>query len=247
MELERIFGGKWGIGFCADGLSLTAPTKKEASRVAELEPETLAKWAHNFGKDATLINYPGGESYRIPVAMAKDAPAPINLFKPSNFMSIQKSLNADSGELSVIGADTIQSLWIDSAVPINKPLLALMERLIESDRPMALLANDTDRQVWINELAARQLQSSGSDCVRRTMRHFWEGGDLAALHQTLRDTTQPFEHSYRAILNDAQRDVWFAATARYEPIEIDGKSFRLSINQDFQIIGQTQLQPALTR
>jgi hypothetical protein len=75
MELEnlvaRIFSdGEWGIGFSTEVFLLSAPSQKEALRLASLEPETLAKWAHKFGKAATLIQYPGGDFYRIPATMA---------------------------------------------------------------------------------------------------------------------------------------------------------------------------------
>lgn len=127
-------------------------------------------------------------------------------------------------------------------MPINRELYQLMQRLIESDRPMFLLTNDTDYQVWINQLACDMIQSSGDEAVRRCMQNYWEGSDLESLHQKLRDTAQPFEHRYRAILNDTQNDVWFEAVSRYEPVEINGRSFRLSINQHFEILGKVQLQ-----
>jgi PIN domain nuclease of toxin-antitoxin system len=76
------------------------------------------------------------------------------------------------------------------------------------------------------------------------MRNYWEASDLESLHTKLRDTSQAFEHRYRAILNDVQNDIWFEAVSRYEPVEINGKSFRLSVNQHFQVIGQNQLQTA---
>jgi len=36
-----------------------------------VETAVLAMWAHKFGKVATLIQYPGGDSYRIPAKMAE--------------------------------------------------------------------------------------------------------------------------------------------------------------------------------
>jgi len=76
MELEnlvaRIFSdSQWEIGFSPEVFLLSAPSQGEAFRLASLEPETLAMWAHKFGKVATLIQYPGGDSYRIPATMAE--------------------------------------------------------------------------------------------------------------------------------------------------------------------------------
>lgn len=76
MELEnpvaQIFSNsRWTIGFGPEVFLLSAPSRKEAFRLASLEPETLAMWARRFGKVATLIQYPGGDYYRIPAKMAE--------------------------------------------------------------------------------------------------------------------------------------------------------------------------------
>jgi len=76
MELEnlvaQVFSSKqWEIGFSPANILLFAPSQGEAFRLAFLEPETLALWARQFGKVATLIQYPGGDFYRIPAAMAE--------------------------------------------------------------------------------------------------------------------------------------------------------------------------------
>jgi len=75
MELEHLVAqvfndNQWEIGFSPEAFLLSAPSQHEAFRLASLEPETLAKWAQKFGKVATLIQYSGGDSYRIPATMA---------------------------------------------------------------------------------------------------------------------------------------------------------------------------------
>lgn len=76
MELENLVAqvfsdSQWEIGFSPQFLLLSAPSPGEAFRLASLEPETLAMWAHKFGKVAILIQYPGGDPYRIPAIMAE--------------------------------------------------------------------------------------------------------------------------------------------------------------------------------
>jgi|GEM_PF-2167857 len=76
MELENLVAqvfndSQWEIGFSPEVFLLSAPSQREAFRLASLEPETLAKWAQKFGKVATLIKYPGGDFYRIPAIMAE--------------------------------------------------------------------------------------------------------------------------------------------------------------------------------
>lgn len=75
MKLENLVAqvftsSRWEMGFTPEVFLLSAPSQCEALKLASLEPERLALWAHRFGKAATLIQYPGGDSYRIPATMA---------------------------------------------------------------------------------------------------------------------------------------------------------------------------------
>lgn len=76
MELKtlvaKIFSDdQWEIGLSLESFLLSAPSQREAFKLASLEPETLARWAQQFGKVATLIKYPGGDAYRVPAKMAE--------------------------------------------------------------------------------------------------------------------------------------------------------------------------------
>ena len=209
------FGRAW--------VGLTVENKQTAKQLLRQWEEVFQQWAMLYGFDEFRLSMPDG-----------------------SYIGIFSTLSASSGDISTIRPETMspQGVYTTPIMPINRELYQVMQRLIESDRPMFLLTNDTDHQVWINQQACDMIQSSGEEAVRRCMRNYWESSDLESLHQKLRDTTQPFEHRYRAILNDAQNDVWFEAVSRYEPIEIHGKSFRLSVNQHFEIIGRVQLQTA---
>ena len=202
-------------------VGLTVKNKQIAKQLLRQWEEVFQQWATLYGFEEFRLSMPDG-----------------------SYIGISSTLLASSDAVSTIRPETIQSLYVTPAMPINKELYQLMQRLIESDRPMFLLTNDTDHQVWINQRACDMIQSSGEEAVRRCMRDYWEGSDLESLHTKIRDTSQPFEHRYRAILNDVQNDIWFEAVSRYEPVEINGKSFRLSVNQHFQVIGQAQLQTA---
>jgi len=202
-------------------IGIPVKNKQTAKNLFRQWEEVFQQWAMLYGFDEFRLSMPDG-----------------------SYISISSTLSTSSEAVSTIQPESVQSVYVTPAMPVNRELYQLMQRLIESDRPMFLLTNDTDHQVWINQQACDMIQSSGEDAVRRCMRNYWEGNDLQSLHQKLRDTTQPFEHRYRAILNDVQNDVWFEAVSRYEPIEINGRSFRLSVNQHFEIIGKAQLQSA---
>lgn len=112
---------------------------------------------------------------------------------------------------------------------------ALLHRMQESDRPMFLIRNSDDRQVWVNDQAASIMRSSGSECVVRRVSDYWNPPDLYALYQKLRqDGGMPFQHSYKARLND--QGIWGELTAQYEIVEIDGVSYRLSTTLNCKVI-----------
>lgn len=209
------------IRFGRAWVALTVENRRVAKILLRQWEEIFQQWAALYGFEEFRLEMPDG-----------------------SHIGISSTLSTHSVGISTIQPEALDSIYASPSMPINQELYGMMQRLIESDRPMFLLTNDTDHQVWINQRACNMIQSSGEEAVRRCMRDYWEGGDLASLHQKLRDTSQPFEHRYRAVLNDAQRDTWFEAISRYEPVEIGGRAFRLSINQYFEIVGNLQLQTA---
>ena len=105
----------------------------------------------------------------------------------------------------------------------------------ESDNPMFLIRNTDDRQVWVNDRAAAIMRSSGSECVIRRVSDYWNPADLHELYTKLRqDGGMPFQHSYKAKLND--QDLWGQLTAQYEVVEIDGISYRVSTTLNCEVI-----------
>jgi len=241
MELDlstRIFSDDdWKIGMSPESFLVFAPSREEAFKLATMESERLAKWALQFGRAATVVRYPGGKPYRIPAEMAEPETRivhPINSFA---------AVSSDR-PMFVVNQNSMK-VYASPDIGIGLDLMKLMDRMVQSDRPMFLLTNgdakdpNGDRQIWINQLACDMIQSAGNVAVTRSMRDYWNAVDLESLHQKLRDTSTPFEHPYSAILNDESPDVWFKAVSRYEPVEIDGRSLRLSINQSFEIVARS--------
>lgn len=229
MESKKRSRKSSGLAFIEPGqpLILECRSYLHAETEALQRREYWAGMAVMLQSPKVVIRYPNreGKRFEVSAAMASSSMLTVN---PKAVTQIQQSA----------------AFYRSARLPVVEELLSVMGQMIEADRPMFLLSNDTDDQLWINQIACDMIQSNGADAVRRCMRNYWNAPDLEALHQKLRDTTQPFEHNYRAILNDEQSDVWFEATSRYEPIEINGRSFRLSVNQDFRIIGrQADLAP----
>jgi hypothetical protein len=218
MELLNCIPDGWQVQPQATGLRLVAPARKAILPFLENWLEELRCGADRLGCVVELCSL---DSEKV-IAVKPRGKTPM---KP----------------MAVITAASVGQVYSSPMLPTTKPLMRTMERMIDSDRPMFLLSNEDDQQLWINQLAADMIQSSGADAVQRCIRDYWNAPDLEDLHKKLRDTSAPFDHPYSAILNDEQSDVWFSAVSRYEPVEIGGKSYRLSVNKHFQIIGRAAL------
>lgn len=158
------------------------------------------------------------------------------------YFPIHASLSTSNPNLSIISEQSFEGLYVHSGMPINKPLYRLMESFIEASKPKFLLENGSDNQVWINQKAADMIESSGEEAVKRSIANYWRNEDREKLYKKLASSSQPFFHTYRAILNDVAKDeqgnpIWFEATSLYTPIEINGRYYRISETQDFKIIG----------
>lgn len=225
------------LGFTEESFVIRAPDEAVARQLKK-SIRWAASQALRLGKVDTKILYPGCEK---PYSILAEWAEPSCFCEATIHQSLSTGINGET-LMMVADSDTVQRLYTSPNLPIVKQLLQVVERMIDSDRPMFLLANDTDDQLWLNELACNMIQSSGARAVQRCMRDYWANDSLDDLHKKLRETSQPFDHPYRAILNDEQNDVWFEAVSTYEPIEIGGRSFRLSVNKHFNIIGKAQLQ-----
>ena len=207
--------------------------------------QKLANWTGSLQFHEIQLKYPGG-SLKISASVASNS-ASSSTSKASDSTAPWMALSMtdrSTGNITVVNNVLVKQVFNNPRLPVTAEMYKVMGRLIESDDPMFLICNETDDQVWLNQLASDMIQSAGDIAVRRCIRDYWQGEALGVLHTKLRDTSQPFDHAYKAILNDEQPDIWFEAVSKYEPVEIDGRSFRLSTNQFFNIIGKANLQTA---
>jgi len=198
----------WEFFIGRDALIISCPSGADATLLIRSAASTLIDWATKF---------------QLPVLLkAPDCSKPIKIPPTKGFqMSTTKS------KQDVFTAPEI-FCWTDLST-------AVLNRMRESDNPMFLIRNTDDRQVWVNERAAAIMRSSGSECVIRRVSDYWNPADLHELYIKLRqDGGMPFQHSYKAKLND--QDVWGKLTAQYEVVEIDGVSYRISTTLNCEVI-----------
>lgn len=197
----------WDLYMGGDALIIRCPSVCEATQLIRMSATTLRDWATKFQLPVLLKPSGSNKPFKIPPSTGVPMPEIIrqNVFTAPEIF-----------------------IWTKGAT-------ALLHRMQESDRPIFLIRNSDDRQVWVNDQAAAIMRSSGSECVVRRVSDYWNPSDLHDLYQKLRqDGGMPFQHSYRARLND--QGIWGELTAQYELAEIDGVSYRISTTLHCEVI-----------
>jgi PAS domain-containing protein len=198
----------WELLIGSDALIINCPSGADATKLIKSAANTLRDWATKF---------------QLPVLLkAPDCKKPIKIPpKQGFFMSTSQS------KQNVFTAPEV-FCWSDSST-------AVLDRMRQTDNPMFLIRNADDRQVWVNDRAAAIMRSSGSECVIRRVSDYWNPADLHELYKKLRqDGGMPFEHTYKAKLND--QGIWGQLIAQYELVEIDGISYRISTTLNCDVI-----------
>lgn len=217
-ELSLLLSFQFGRAW----LGVPAPGLKQAKQIRRQHEEFLQYWACESGYEECRIFAPDG-----------------------NYVRVSASNTTSQPQMLTVTPETLKSVFTNDSLPITREMWQVMEQLIQADRPMGLNMNepigtlDADSQIWVNQLAADMLQSAGKDCTVRNIKKFWRDIDHEALYVKLRDTSLPFHITYSAKLNDPESNVWFEATNLYTPVTINGRSFRLGIVENFEIIGAT--------
>jgi PAS domain-containing protein len=198
----------WEFLIGSDALVISCPSGADATKLIKSAANTLRDWATKF---------------QLPVFLkAPDCRKPIKIPPNKGF-----AMSTSKARQDVFTAPEL-FCWTDVST-------AVLTRMRESDSPMFLIRNSDDRQVWVNERAAAIMRSSGSECVIRRVSDYWNPADLHELYIKLRqDGGMPFQHSYKAKLND--QDIWGQLTAQYEVVDIDGVSYRISTTLNCDVI-----------
>ncbi|HEY9807899.1 MAG TPA: hypothetical protein V6D13_01035 [Halomicronema sp.] len=217
---------------CEDALLLAIPAFTKEALVLRLEEHpdlplileallagasTLAESAAATKRQWCQIFLPGdSEPYEIPAAWAK-----------KNRPSPKKAIKIPSSAINPQTFERISSAVYGPSHPvINKDLLHILERMVETERPMSLVRMNDDRQLWINAPMADLLQTEPSLATKRVMTDFWLPGELEYIKIELAQTNS-FYHSYQGGLNSS---VWAKLEAQFEIVEASGTQFRLVTN-----------------
>lgn len=204
-KLMSNFPNDCDVIFNEQGLTLLCDSVEVARNLLK-QPSEIATWAARLRSKEAFIKCPvsqGFRIFRVPISLAQQEPESKPVVHEEN--------------------------WIFSgSLALNKTLIQILNRMLESERPMAMVEMITDQQLWINEPMQKLLQTPATEATTRCMKDFWLPGDLELLKRRCHQESK-FVHHYEGGLNPR---TWAELTTDFELIEAGDKFYRLATNLD---------------
>jgi hypothetical protein len=195
----------WNYKMSYEGVSILAPTKRDATHLAQSYGEALSETAAKInGK--VRINWKG---CKYPIEFfgwmsASAAPTPSEV--------AERILHSE-------GAVFCSQLHM----PVG--LLRRMVAAAEHERPISIVRQDTRKQIIVNQPMADMLQTPPEVATQRVMTKFWLKEDLEELERRLH-IDRGFTWTYSAGLNER---AWAVLTTQFEAFEAEGVWYRQGI------------------
>ncbi|MBW4646760.1 MAG: PAS domain-containing protein [Goleter apudmare HA4340-LM2] len=192
----------WNYKISFEGISILAPTKRDATHLAQSYGDALSETASKI-KGKVRVGWRGCKH-------------PIEFF--GWMASTEAPTPSETAEsiLSCGGAVFCSQLHI----PVD--LLCRMVTAADNERPVSIVRQDNRKQIIINQPMADMLDTPPEIATQRVMNHFWLPEDLAALEQRLQ-TEGRFTWTYSAGLNE---QAWAILTTQFEAFEVEGIWYR---------------------
>ncbi|BAY30948.1 hypothetical protein NIES37_36860 [Tolypothrix tenuis PCC 7101] len=192
----------WNYKMSYEGVSIVAPTKRDATQLAQSYGDALSETAYRInGK--VRIRWRGCKN-------------PIEFF---GWMATQEPpTSAETAERIL----QYQGSVFCSQLQIPSELLYRMVAAAENERPVSIVRQDTRKQIIVNQPMAEMLETPPEIATQRVMTQFWLPEDLAELEQRLHNDRQ-FTWTYSAGLNER---AWAILTTQFEAFEVDGIWYR---------------------
>ena len=192
----------WNYKLSYDGLSILAPTKRDATNLAQNYGEALSETASKInGK--VRIKWRGCKQ-------------PIEFF---GWMASQEPPTpSETAERILQTGGTV----FCSQLHLPDELLYRMVAAADNERPVSIVRQDNRKQIIVNKPMIEMLQTPPEIATQRVMTKFWLPQDLAELEQRLYNDRQ-FTWTYSAGLNE---QAWAILTTQFEAFEVEGIWYR---------------------
>jgi hypothetical protein len=196
----------WNYKLSYEGLSILAPTKRDATQLAQSYGDALSETASKInGK--VRIKWRGCKQ-------------PIEFF---GWMASQQPPTASETAERLL--QTGGSVFC-SQLHLPDELLYRMVATADNERPISIVRQDNRKQIIVNKPMIEMLQTPPEIATQRVMTKFWLPEDLAELEQRLHNDHQ-FTWTYSAGLNER---AWAILTTQFEAFEVEGIWYRQGIS-----------------
>ncbi|MDJ0619130.1 MAG: hypothetical protein QNJ63_20715 [Calothrix sp. MO_192.B10] len=192
----------WNYKISYEGVSILAPTKRDATDLAQSYGDALSETAAKI-KGKVRIGW-------------RRCKQPIEFY---GWMASQSAPTPPETAETILrcGGSVFCS---QLHVPVD--LLCRMVTAAENERPISIVRQDNRKQIIINQPMADMLETPPEVATQRVMSRFWLPEDLAELEQKLRDNSQ-CTWTYSAGLNER---AWAILTTHFEIFEVEGVWYR---------------------
>lgn len=191
----------WNYKLSYEGVSILAPTKRDATHLAQ-------SYGYALSQTAAKING------KVRIAW-RGCKHPIEFF---GWMASEKPPTpAETAERMLLGGAVFCS---QLHLPVE--LLRRMIAASENELPVSIVRQDNRQQIIVNQPMADMLQTTPEIATQRVMTRFWLPEDLAELERRLRNQGQ-FTWTYAAGLNER---TWAILTTKFETFEAEGIWYR---------------------
>ncbi len=192
----------WNYKISYEGVSILAPTKRDATDLAQSYGDALSETAAKIKGKVRI----GWRRCKQPIEFygwmaSHEAPTP-----------------SETAETILRCGGSVFCSQLH--VPVD--LLCRMVTAAENERPISIVRQDNRKQIIINQPMSDMLETPPEVATQRIMSKFWLPEDLAELEQKLRNNNQ-FTWTYSAGLNER---AWAILTTHFEAFEVEGVWYR---------------------
>ncbi|OKH42275.1 hypothetical protein NIES2101_33130 [Calothrix sp. HK-06] len=192
----------WDYKISYEGVSIVAPTKRDATQLAQSYGEALSETAAKFNGKVRI----GWRRCKHPI----------------EFYSWMSSETTPTPSETAERILRTEGAVFCSQLEMPVGLLRRMIVAAECERPISIVRQDTRKQIIVNQPMADMLQTSPEIATQRVMTRFWLPEDLAELEKRLHQDRQ-FTWTYSAGLNE---QAWAVLTTQFEAFEAEGVWYR---------------------
>ncbi|MBR8836459.1 MAG: hypothetical protein DSM106950_21180 [Stigonema ocellatum SAG 48.90 = DSM 106950] len=192
----------WNYKLSYEGVSIHAPTKRDATHLAQSYAYALSETAAKL-KGKVRIGWKGCK-------------------QPINFYGWMSSENPPTAAETAERMLPLGGAVFCSQLDLPVELLRRMVAAAEAERPVSIVRQDNKKQIIVNQPMADMLQTPAEIATQRVMTRFWLPEDLAELERRLSNERR-FTWTYSGGLNER---TWAILTTQFETFEVEGIWYR---------------------